>query len=200
MRDAHRAAFVANADALVLPDPAKFAALAPGKQWRWPTSQPTTWELRHMRSGQPLPPLSPVRHTHHASWNETGSEKEFPRRFQSWSLITSNVEARSAETSSAKLTFAIRRLTPTRQTTAASASRSLAGRLATHEHVAVDAAAGWQCASVVCRAAQSQACSASSPGSRWRSSPPNRHPGSVASRHSFGVPSFSPSNPARYAW
>ena len=74
--------------------------LRPGKQWRWPTSQPTTWELRHMRSGQPLLPLSPVRQSQHAFGNETGSEKEFPRRFKSWSLMTSSVEARSAGTSS----------------------------------------------------------------------------------------------------
>ena len=72
MRDAHRAAFVANAAARGLPDPAKFAALAAGKQWRWPTSQPTTWEPRHMRSGQPLLPLSPVRQSQPAS----GSEKD----------------------------------------------------------------------------------------------------------------------------
>jgi hypothetical protein len=74
--------------------------LRPGRQWRWPTSQPTTWELRPMRSGQLLLPLSPVRQSQHASGNETGSEKEFPRRFESWSLMTSSVEARSAGTSS----------------------------------------------------------------------------------------------------
>jgi len=99
MRDAHRAAFVANAAARGLPDPAKFAALAAGKQWRWPTSQPTTWEPRHMRSGQPLLPLSPVRQSQPASGSETGSETGFPRRFESWSLMTSSVEARSAGTS-----------------------------------------------------------------------------------------------------
>jgi hypothetical protein len=74
--------------------------LRPGKQLRWPTSQPMTWELRRMRSGQPLLPLSPVRQSQHASGNETGSEKEFPRRFESWSLMISSVEARSAGTPS----------------------------------------------------------------------------------------------------
>jgi len=74
--------------------------LRPGKRWRWRMSQPTTWELRRMRSGLPLLQLWPVRQSQHASGNETGSEKEFPRRFESWSLMTSSIEARSAGTSS----------------------------------------------------------------------------------------------------
>jgi hypothetical protein len=128
MRDAHQAAFVANAAAHGLPDPAKFAALAAGQAVAWPTSQPTTWQLRHMRSGQSLLPLSPVRQSQHAFGNETGSEKEFPRRFESWSLMTSSVEARSAGTSSTTDLGHSSSPTPTAADHAASASRSHAGR------------------------------------------------------------------------
>ena len=82
-RDAHRAAFWRMLPHVDCPTRRSSRLLRPGKQWRWPTSQPTTWELRHTPSGQPLLPLSPVRQRQHASGNETGSEKEFPQRFES---------------------------------------------------------------------------------------------------------------------
>ena len=61
------------------------------------TWQPTLWVLRRTGLGpSPLHPL--VRLRRHASGNESGSEKDSPRRFENWSSMTSEVEARSAGT------------------------------------------------------------------------------------------------------
>ena len=100
MRDAHRAAFVANAAARGLPHPAKFAALAAGQAVAVAHVAAHDLGAAAYAIRAAFAPLLPMRQSQHASGNETGSEKEFQRRFESWSLMTSSVEARSAGTSS----------------------------------------------------------------------------------------------------
>jgi hypothetical protein len=99
MGDARRAAFAANAAARGLPDPAKFAALAAG-QAAAAVAHVAAHDLGAaayaIRPSAPLRP--PVRLRRHASGNESGSEKDSPRRFKNWSSMTSEVEARSAGT------------------------------------------------------------------------------------------------------
>ena len=98
MGDARRAAFAANAAARGLPDPAKFAALAAGQAAA--VAHVAAHDLGAaayaIRAVAPLHP--PVRLRGHASGNESGSEKDSPRRFENWSSMTSEVEARSAGT------------------------------------------------------------------------------------------------------
>ena len=108
----------------------------PGKPRRWHTWQPTIWVLRRTRLG-PSPPLHPpVRLRRHASGNESGSEKDSPRRFESWSSMTSEVEARSAGT------YSTTDIGPSSPPTliatdhsGAPASRSLVARDATRQRV-----------------------------------------------------------------
>jgi hypothetical protein len=69
----------------------------PGKPRRWHTWQPTIWVLRRTRLGPSAPLRPPVRLWRHGSGNESRSEKDSPRRFENWSSMTSEVEARSLE-------------------------------------------------------------------------------------------------------
>ena len=100
MRDAHQAAFVANAAAHGLPDPAKFAALAAGQ----------AVAVAHVAAhdlGAAAYAIRAAFASAFASEAESARVRErdwqrerIPRRFESWSLMTSSVEARSAGTSS----------------------------------------------------------------------------------------------------
>jgi hypothetical protein len=83
MRDAHRAAFVANAAAPGLPDPAKFAALAAGQAVALAHVAAHDLGAAAYAIRAAFASVSPVTLRQHASGNETGSEKEFPRRFES---------------------------------------------------------------------------------------------------------------------
>jgi hypothetical protein len=77
MGDARRAAFAANAAAHVAADDLGAAAYA----------------IRAVGAS-----ASADETERHASGNESGSEKDSPRRFKNWSSMTSEVEARSAGT------------------------------------------------------------------------------------------------------
>jgi hypothetical protein len=74
------------------------------------TWQPTIWVQRRRRLGPSAPLRPPVRLRRHASWNESRSEKDSPRRFENWSSMTSEVEARSAGTYSTTHIGPLRRL------------------------------------------------------------------------------------------
>src|SRR5215203_3972639 len=98
MGDARRAAFTANAAARGLPDPARFAALAAGQAAAVAHVADQIWVLRRTRLGPSALLRPPVRLGRHAFGNESGSEKDSRRRFENWSSMTSEVEARSAGT------------------------------------------------------------------------------------------------------
>jgi hypothetical protein len=128
MRGAHQAAFVANAAAHGLPDPAKFAALAAGQAVAAAHVAAHDLGAAAYAIRAVFASAFAVRQSQPAFGNETGSEKEFPRRFESWSLMTSSVEAQSAGTSSTTDLGHSSSPTPTAADHAASASRSHAGR------------------------------------------------------------------------
>jgi hypothetical protein len=98
MGDARRAAFAANAAARGLRDPAKFAALAAGQAAAVGHVAAHDLGLRRTRLVPSAPLRPPLRLRRYASGNESGSEKDSPRRFENWSSMTSEVEARSAGT------------------------------------------------------------------------------------------------------
>src|ERR687897_3232362 len=70
----------------------------PGKPRRCHTWQPTIWVLPRTRSGQSAHLRLLARRRPHAFGNESGSEKDSPRRFENWSSMTSEVEVQSAGT------------------------------------------------------------------------------------------------------
>src|SRR5829696_8502936 len=70
----------------------------PAKPRRWHTWQPTIWVLRRTRSGRSALLRPPLRLGRPAFGNGSGSEKDSRRRFENWSSMTSEVEARSAGT------------------------------------------------------------------------------------------------------
>src|SRR5215216_4464253 len=70
----------------------------PAKPQRWHTWQPTIWVLRRTRSGRSALLRPPLRLGRLAFGNGSGSEKDSRRRFENWSSMTSEVEARSAGT------------------------------------------------------------------------------------------------------
>jgi hypothetical protein len=93
MGDARGAAFAANAAARGLPD-RRSSPLVAGQAAA--VAQvvdlgAAAYAIRAVGAADP-----PVRLGRHASANETGSEKDSPRRLENWSSMTSEVEARSA--------------------------------------------------------------------------------------------------------
>ena len=99
-RDAHRAAFVANAAGRGLPDPAKFAALAAGQAVA--VAHVAAHDLGAAAYAIRAAVASAfVSEAEAARVRERDWQRErIPAEFESWSFLTSSVEARSAGTSS----------------------------------------------------------------------------------------------------
>jgi hypothetical protein len=98
MGDARRAAFAANAAARGLPDSARFAALAAGQAAAVAHVAAHDLGAAAYAIRAAVAAASAGRPRRHGYGNESGREKDSPRRFENWSSMTSEVEARSAGT------------------------------------------------------------------------------------------------------
>jgi len=79
---------------------ARIQLLRPAQRWRWPTSQPTTWGVAAGRSGSGCFRLRQGGSVSTGPGTRLAARTKLPWRFESWCLMISTVEGRSAGTSS----------------------------------------------------------------------------------------------------